>query len=106
MTSFQWVNLSNVQVKGFTGEPVWCISDCGLIGVNFEDLTVEAVGACKKIVRSWTLIDWCTWDPNDNAVDDENDSGDRFTAITDEWLGDGDWLTDRRTTERRSLPSM
>ncbi len=83
---------------GFTGEPVWCISTCGLIGVNFEDLNVEAIGACKKILRKWTVIDWCTWDPNNSSIDDENDSFDSFTAIDDTWLGDGDWLTDKRNT--------
>ncbi len=80
---------------GFTGEPIWCNSSCGLIGVNFEDQTLESVEGCRKIIRTWTIIDWCTWDPNTLKPDDDND---RFTPVNDEWLGEGDWLTDRRTT--------
>ena len=85
--------------EGFTGEPVWCNASCGLVGVNFEDLNLEGISACKKIVRKWTIIDWCSWDPNNSNIDDENDTFDQFTAVNDEWLGEGNWLTDSRNTE-------
>ena len=84
---------------GFTGEPVWCNAECGLIGVNFEDQLLEGITACRKLIRRWTIIDWCSWDPNDDNIDDENDGFDTFTAINDEWLGEGHWLTDSRNTE-------
>ncbi len=84
---------------GDTGEPVWCTNSCGLVGVNFEDQELSAISACRKIVRRWTVIDWCSWDPNSTEEDDDNDTTDKFTAITDEWLGEGAWLTDSRTTE-------
>ncbi|MEL6122997.1 MAG: hypothetical protein AAFR14_04690, partial [Bacteroidota bacterium] len=72
------------------GEPVWCNPACALIGVNFEDETVEAGGNnefCKKIIRRWTVIDWCTWEANGTDIDDENDSkNDQFEAVNDKWL--------------------
>lgn len=35
-------------------------SDCADIGVSMSDLTFYDVeGACLKIVRTWTLVDWC-----------------------------------------------
>ena len=44
-----------------------------------------------KIVRYWTVIDWCNWDPNTANPDDDNDTEfDTFEAIDDEWLGEGD----------------
>ncbi len=84
---------------GDTGEPIWCTNSCGLVGVNFEDQELTAISACKKIVRRWTVIDWCSWDPNTGEEDDDNETIDEFTAVTDEWLGAGAWLTDSRNTK-------
>lgn len=38
---------------------------CGLVGVSYEDKTFSLVSsACYTIHRTWTLIDWCLFDPN------------------------------------------
>ncbi len=86
-----------------TGQPVWCEAACALVGSSFEPLEVEAADACKKIIRRWTVIDWCTWDPNTANPDDDNDTAyDQFQAIDDEWLDAydsahaGQWWTDYR----------
>ena len=65
--------------------PVWCDSPCGLIGYSVEEETVVASDACLKIIKRWTVIDWCTWDPNGtNPVDDANDTDDdSFVAVAD-----------------------
>jgi hypothetical protein len=78
---------------GSTGEPVWCETDCSLIGKSYKDEELVADDACKKIIRHWTVIDWCTWDPNNNdyVPDDANDISDRFVAVDDKWLGSGEW---------------
>ncbi|MFT4567974.1 MAG: hypothetical protein ACI9FN_002942, partial [Saprospiraceae bacterium] len=74
-----------------TGEPVWCNETCGLMGSSYEDVSVEAGESCKKIIRKWTIIDWCIWRPNGSNVDDENDTyQERFEMIDDEWLTDLD----------------
>jgi len=80
----------------FTGEPTYCNNSCGLIGVNFEDQTLAGLNACRKIIRKWTIVDWCTFDPNTDDVDE--DESDAFTAVNDEWLEGGEFLTDSRTT--------
>ncbi len=74
-------------VPGETDEiPVWCDTQCGLIGFSMESDTILASDACLKIIRSWTLVDWCTFDPNGTGVDDENDSAnDSFEAVED-WV--------------------
>lgn len=83
-----------------TGVPVWCQAPCSLIGATSEPTEVEAADACKKIILRWTVIDWCSWDPNTANADDDNDSAyDEFQAVDDEWLGAGEWLTDINTTE-------
>ncbi len=38
---------------------------CGLIGYAHDDLVFTfSDGACKKILREWTVIDWCKYQPN------------------------------------------
>ncbi len=64
--------------------PVWCDNPCGLVGFSLEVEEVLASDACLKIINRWTVIDWCTWDPNQSGVDDENDRGrEDFIAVED-----------------------
>ena len=43
--------------------PVIYDDNCSLIGVTYEDTRFEFVdGACYKILREWTVIDWCQYD--------------------------------------------
>lgn len=38
--------------------------NCSMIGIAYEDQVFEFVdGVCKKILRTWKVIDWCTFDP-------------------------------------------
>ena len=40
-------------------------SSCALLGYAHEDLVFTfSDGACKKILREWTVIDWCKYQPN------------------------------------------
>ena len=65
-------------------EPVWCDTDCGLIGYTMESDTILASDACLKIIRRWTIVDWCLFSPNGVATDDENDTdSDSFDAVED-----------------------
>ena len=64
--------------------PVWCETDCGLIGYSVEPDTVFAGDACLKIINRWAVVDWCVWDANSNNIDDENDDlADSFIAVED-----------------------
>ena len=64
------------------GEPTWLESSCNLVGVTVEseEFIFEA-DACQKIVNSWTVIDWCAYDPTDpdlNSVDNLPGPGEEF----------------------------
>lgn len=49
----------------FYGEPEFFGEDCELLGVSYHDeLFTVAPDACFKIERTWTIINWCTFDPN------------------------------------------
>ena len=40
-------------------------NSCSLIGYAHKDLVFTfSDGACKKILREWTVIDWCKYQPN------------------------------------------
>ena len=51
-------------------EPVF-IGDngCALIATNYEDLVLDIEApACFKILRTWTVIDWCQYEVNNNST--------------------------------------
>lgn len=65
-------------------KPEWCETSCGLVGFTVNIDTIAGGDACLKIIKHWTVIDWCTWDPNAENTDDENDTDyDQFVAIVD-----------------------
>ena len=71
-------------VGELSSAPVWCNTSCGLVGVSVEVDTVVASDACLKLIKRWTVIDWCYWEVNGGDVDDENDGlGDDFEAVED-----------------------
>lgn len=50
-----------------TGNIMIMDDECELVGVHYEDTEYDAEeGGCKKIVRKWTLTDWCVYDPLQN----------------------------------------
>jgi len=54
---------------GVYGEPIFFGEDCELLGVSFEDEIFTVVpDACYKIERTWTIINWCTYNPNPNPI--------------------------------------
>ena len=61
-------------------EPVWCTSDCGSVFLTYEDMDVSDGIACKKIIRRWSVIDWCTYTPNAGEAIEDNDV---FEAVSD-----------------------
>ncbi|MBU6341658.1 MAG: HYR domain-containing protein, partial [Bacteroidetes bacterium] len=58
---------------GNYGTPVFFGEDCELLGVSFEDQVFTVVpDACFKIERSWTIINWCTFNPNLGCINVPN----------------------------------
>ncbi|TNE57763.1 MAG: HYR domain-containing protein, partial [Bacteroidetes bacterium] len=51
--------------SGVYGEPEFYGEDCELLGVSFEDEVFTVVpDACFKIERTWSIINWCTYNAN------------------------------------------
>lgn len=46
------------------GEPHFDYVECSHIGTSFKDQLFHFGPDCFKIIREWTIIDWCTYDPN------------------------------------------
>lgn len=43
---------------------------CSLVDATYKDQVFDVVeGACKKVLRSWTVIDWCTYDDSGESSD-------------------------------------
>ncbi|MFT6809245.1 MAG: hypothetical protein ACJA01_002477 [Saprospiraceae bacterium] len=77
--------------------PSWCESSCSMLAMSHEDIEVDADGGCRKIIRKWTIIDWCNYTVNGNNVND--DVTDSFVAFDDESMGEGDWRADTAPNE-------
>lgn len=46
-------------------EPVIVNKTCSMIAVNFKDqIFNQGNPGCSKIMRKWTVVDWCQYDPN------------------------------------------
>ncbi|TNE56828.1 MAG: HYR domain-containing protein, partial [Bacteroidetes bacterium] len=59
--------------SGNYGEPTFYGEDCELLGVSFEDEIFTVVpDACYKIERTWTIINWCTYNPNGSCINVPN----------------------------------
>lgn len=50
-----------------TGEVTYQNEDfCSMVATRYDDEVFNVVdGSCKKILRHWEVIDWCTFDEND-----------------------------------------
>ena len=50
---------------GIVGEPIIQDDDCELLAISHEDVLYNVVpDACYKIVRTWSVINWCNYDLN------------------------------------------
>ncbi len=46
-----------------SGDASWALEDCSLVSSTYEDeVFVFSDNACVKIVRTWSVIDWCQYD--------------------------------------------
>jgi len=58
---------------GNYGEPTFFGEDCELLGVSHQDQIFTVVpDACYKIERTWTIINWCTYNPNAGCIEVPN----------------------------------
>ncbi len=60
---------------GVYGQPTIFGEDCELLGISYDDQVFTVVpDACYKIERTWTIINWCTYDPNGICISVPNPS--------------------------------
>src|SRR5690606_18292242 len=54
-----------------TGRPVISNEDnCSLVAVKYDDEIFDVVpNACFKVIRTWTILDWCQYDPSISLTD-------------------------------------
>jgi hypothetical protein len=56
--------VNELSPTGEYGQPAFFMEDCELIGVSFTDVIFNAVpDADLRIERTWSIINWCTFDP-------------------------------------------
>lgn len=54
-------------VPSLTGNPQFTNTSCAQVAASFEDQIFKFTdGACVKIVRKWTVLDWCQFNPATN----------------------------------------
>ena len=53
--------------EAYYGVPLWANPGCSMISFSHQDQLFEFTdGACVKIIRTFTLIDWCQFDGTNN----------------------------------------
>ncbi|MFN0213507.1 MAG: proprotein convertase P-domain-containing protein [Saprospiraceae bacterium] len=58
------VLVTNCDGTGIYGEPTFFGEDCELLASSYSDEVFLVVpDACRKIERTWTIINWCTYNP-------------------------------------------
>lgn len=66
-----------------TGRPMVMDDECELVGQNYIDTRYDIVpDACYKIIRTWKVLDWCKYDPNQHDRYPEVIVDDRAVADT------------------------
>lgn len=73
-----WNNVRDREINGcmdidtdpsVTGRPTWTQQNCSLIAASYTDQTFTLVdSACFKILRTWTIIDWCEFNQNNPSA--------------------------------------
>ena len=72
-----------------TGEPTFINDDCESIGTSHNDIEfTNETGLCIRILRTWTVVDWCVYEPNSG----NNDGYYTFTQVI-KVIDDGSGMT-------------
>ena len=61
-------------------KPTWKNNKCAMVQAGYEDTHVYFDGpGCSKIIRQWTVIDWCKYEPNTIA----NTKPEKYALVKD-----------------------
>ncbi len=72
------------------GAPIIYNENCELIAISHEDKVFTLVpDACFKILRTWQVINWCTFDPNKGFHHVDNPANTNLGAFVQNYSNDG-----------------
>jgi hypothetical protein len=57
-------NILPKNLPAYYDEPHYASGSCSNLIHTYKDQLFSISGGCKKIIRKWTVIDWCTYVPN------------------------------------------
>ncbi|MBC7885098.1 MAG: hypothetical protein H7X99_06460 [Saprospiraceae bacterium] len=43
--------------------PTWDYAECSMLGKSYSDMLFTVNSQCKKIMRTWKVLDWCNYHP-------------------------------------------
>lgn len=67
--------------QDLNSRPFWCDTECGLITYSVTSDTTTSISACFTIMNTYTVIDWCTYDPS--VTDTLENDPDQFDLVKD-----------------------
>ncbi len=80
--------LSTFNATGNYGEPSFLGKDCEVIGVSYSDQVFNIVqDSTIRLERTWTIINWCTYDPNLPVINVPNPQPNVFPKHPDNFPG-------------------
>lgn len=56
-------NLKPDQLPEGSNRPTYQYTSCSMVGVSYKDQVFDFGPDCRKILRTWTLLDWCNYYP-------------------------------------------
>lgn len=57
-------NTNPYQMPGYDNFPTWQGGDCSMLGRSYSDMVFTVNSQCKKIMRTWKVLDWCNFSPS------------------------------------------
>ncbi|MFN8338077.1 MAG: hypothetical protein U0T36_03580 [Saprospiraceae bacterium] len=56
-------NTNPYQLPEPNNYPTWQDSECSMLGKSYSDMLFTVNSQCKKIMRTWKVLDWCNYSP-------------------------------------------
>ncbi len=56
-------NTNPYQLSAPYNYPTWTSSECSMLGKSYSDMVFTVNSQCKKVMRTWKILDWCNYSP-------------------------------------------
>ncbi len=57
-------NINPYTMSGHDNYPTWDHAVCSMLGRSYSDMEFYVNSQCKKIMRTWKVLDWCDYSPH------------------------------------------